>query len=172
MDWNNNPCIAVNIIELSYVHLSNFCQYIFIINIRIKTLVRRSFSRYVTEEWKGSRAKKLNTAYLEKITKHVWFLSFDVKRTFDHLPASEIAKRLNYIMQWIKCEDDSYIFSNDSPIIHQFMFHGCFTFMKYCMLLRTYLCAIIFQFRNQTKLYSNYVSVDPWGLKFSFLRFQ
>ena len=41
---------------------------------------------------------------------------------------------------------------NDSPIINQLMFHyGCFRFMKYCMLLRTYLCAIIVQFEIKWK---------------------
>ena len=63
MDWHNNPCITVNILELSYVHLSNDCQYIFIINIllkkhTVKERKRRGFSRYGTEEWKGSQAKK------------------------------------------------------------------------------------------------------------------
>ena len=45
-------------------------------------------------------------------------------------------------------------------IIHQFIIdYGCFRFMKNCILLRTYLCAIIVQFRNQTKLYSNCFSI-------------
>ena len=62
---------------------------------------------------------------------------------------------------------------NNFPIIHQFMFHyGCFRFMKYCILLWMYLCAIIVQFRNQTKLCSNRVSIDPWWMRFSRLTFQ
>ena len=62
---------------------------------------------------------------------------------------------------------------NYSPIIHQFMFHyGCFRFMKRCNLLQTYLCAIIVQFRNQTKLGFNCVSIDPWGMRSSWLTFR
>ena len=58
----------------------------------------------------------------------------------------------------------------NSSIIHHFIF--CFRFMKYCILLRTYLCAIGVQFRNQTKLCSNCVSIDLWGMRFSWLTFQ
>ena len=62
---------------------------------------------------------------------------------------------------------------NDSPIIHEFIFHyGRFRFMKYCILLRTYLCAIIVQFQNQTKLCSNCVSIDPRRMRLSWLTFQ
>ena len=81
--------------------------------------------------------------------------------------ATEMAKRLsqffNHIMQRIKCEDDfdiiawTWITKNDSPIIHHFIFHyGCFGFMKYYILLRTYLSVIIVQLRNQTKFGSNF----------------
>ena len=49
--------------------------------------------------------------------------------------------------------DTKMIFS----IIHQFTLHyGWSKFMKYCILLQTYLCAIIVQFRNQTTKLLNF----------------
>ena len=68
------------------------------------------------------------------------------------------SKTFESIFQWIKCEDDSYVIAwtwMTQKMIHQLftnlrsIMHGCFRFIKLCILLRTYLCAIIVQFRNQ-----------------------
>ena len=62
---------------------------------------------------------------------------------------------------------------NDWSNIHQYMFYyGCFRFMKYCILLRTYLHTIIAQFRNHTKLCCSCVSIDLWRIRFPWPTFQ